>query len=42
MKELLPPHDPIEAMGEAYELLLGKALQKAHQSGAFVHVQEER
>jgi len=37
MNELLPPHDPIEAMGEAYELLLEKAQQKAHQSGAIVH-----
>jgi rubrerythrin len=37
MKDLLPPHDPIEAMGEAYELLLEKALQKAHQSGNLVH-----
>lgn len=37
MKDLLPPHDPVEAMGEAYELLLEKALQKAHQSGAVVH-----
>ncbi len=37
MNDLLPPNDPIEAMGEAYELLLEKALQKAHQSGALVH-----
>ncbi len=37
MKDLLPPHDPIEAMGEAYELLLEKALQKAHQSGNLIH-----
>jgi hypothetical protein len=37
MNELLPPHDPIDALGEAYELLLEKALQKAHQSGAFAH-----
>ncbi|MES1998891.1 MAG: zinc ribbon-containing protein [Pseudomonadota bacterium] len=37
MKDLLPPHDPVEAMGEAYELLLEKALQKAHQSSAVVH-----
>ncbi|MHB1620235.1 MAG: zinc ribbon-containing protein [Sulfuricella sp.] len=37
MKDLPPPHDPIEAMGEAYELLLEKALQKAHQSGAALH-----
>lgn len=37
MKTLLPPHDLNEAMGEAYELLLEKALQKAHQTGAVVH-----
>lgn len=37
MNELPPPHDPVEAMGEAYELLLEKALQKTHQSGAVVH-----
>ncbi|HUW50363.1 MAG TPA: zinc ribbon-containing protein [Sulfuricella sp.] len=37
MKKSLPPHDPIETMGEAYELLLEKALQKAHQSGTAVH-----
>jgi predicted Zn-ribbon and HTH transcriptional regulator len=37
MKKLLPPHDPVEAMGEAYELLLENALKKAHQSGAAVH-----
>lgn len=37
MNELPPPHDPVEAMGEAYELLLEKALQKAHQGGAAVH-----
>lgn len=37
MKKLRPPHDPVEAMGEAYELLLEKAMQKAHQSGSFVH-----
>ncbi|MHB1176666.1 MAG: zinc ribbon-containing protein [Sulfuriferula sp.] len=37
MKDLPPPRDPIEAMGEAYEALLEKALQKAHQSGSAVH-----
>ncbi len=37
MKKLQPPHDPIEAMGEAYELLLEKALKKAHQSSSLVH-----
>ncbi len=31
MKDLLPPHDPIEGMGEAYELLLENALKKTHQ-----------
>ena len=44
MNDLLPPHDPIDALGEAYELLLEKALQKAHQSGALVHhmIEESR
>jgi hypothetical protein len=44
MNELLPPHDFIDALGEAYELLLEKALQKAHQSGALVHhmIEESR
>jgi len=37
MNDLLPPHDPIDALGEAYELLLEKALQNAHKSGALVH-----
>ena len=37
MNELLPPNDSIEAMGEAYELLLEKALQKAHQNGTLLH-----
>ena len=37
MKKTLPSHDPIESMGEAYELLLEKAQQKAHQSGTAVH-----
>jgi hypothetical protein len=37
MKDLPPPGDPIEALGEAYELLLENALQKAHQSGAVLH-----
>ena len=37
MKDLPPPGDPIEALGETYELLLEKALQKAHQSGAILH-----
>ena len=36
MKKSLPPHDPIHSIGEAYELLLEKAQQKAHQSGAAV------
>ena len=29
MKELRPPHDPIETIGEAYELLLEKTLEEA-------------
>ena len=37
MKELLPPRGPVEAMGEAYELLLENALEKAHQGGKVVH-----
>ncbi|MHB9100997.1 MAG: zinc ribbon-containing protein [Sulfuricella sp.] len=37
MKGLPPSHDPMETLGEAYEVLLGKALQKAHQSGAALH-----
>ena len=37
MKELQPPHDPIEAMGEAYELLYENAAKKGHQSGGVVH-----
>lgn len=32
-----PPHDPIDSMGKAYEFLLEKAQQKAHQSGAAIH-----
>ena len=34
MKDLLPPRDPIEGMGEAYELLLENAIKKTHQRGA--------
>jgi hypothetical protein len=42
MKDLIPPRDPIKAMGEAYELLLEKSLQKARQSGNLIHhVMEE-
>lgn len=42
MKDLPPPRDLIEAMGEAYELFLEKALQKSHQGGAIVqHVIDE-
>lgn len=37
MKDLPPPRDLIEAMGEAYELFLEKAQQKAHQGGTAVH-----
>ncbi|MDR3392529.1 MAG: zinc ribbon-containing protein [Sulfuriferula sp.] len=33
MKDLLPPHDPVEGMGEAYELLLENVLRKTHQGG---------
>jgi len=29
MSELKPPHDPIEAIGEAYELVLEKSLENA-------------
>lgn len=32
MKELPPPRDPIEALGEAYELLLEKSLDGAHKA----------
>ena len=44
MNKFLPPHNFIDAMGEAYELLLEKALQKVHQSGALVHhmIEESR
>jgi hypothetical protein len=42
MKDLPPPHDLVEAMGEAYELFLEKSQQKAHQGSVFVqHVIEE-
>lgn len=41
MPKLPPPHDPIEALGEAYELLLDKTLEKAHttkiKSGPALH-----
>ena len=30
MSELKPPHDPIEALGQAYEEVLEKALEEAH------------
>ncbi|BBP02330.1 zinc ribbon-containing protein [Sulfuriferula nivalis] len=33
MKDLLPPRDPIDGMGEAYELLLENVLKKTRQSG---------
>ena len=36
MNDLRPPHDPIDALGQSYELLLEKALEKAHQSGTVV------
>lgn len=37
MKDLNLPYNPIDTLGEAYESLLENALQKAHQSGTFVH-----
>ena len=37
MKDLSPPHDPIETLDEAYEVLLERALRKAHQRGAALH-----
>ncbi|MDA8328749.1 MAG: zinc ribbon-containing protein [Betaproteobacteria bacterium] len=37
MKESLPPHDPVDTVGKAYEFLLEKAQEKAHQSAAVVH-----
>jgi hypothetical protein len=37
MKKLEPPRDPIEAMGQAYELLLEKILEKTYQSRTAVH-----
>ncbi len=37
MKKSIPPRDPVESIGEAYESLLESAMQKAHQSGAAVH-----
>ena len=32
MTKLTPPRDPLEALGEAYELLLEKTLQEAHKA----------
>lgn len=41
MKDLQPPHDPIEAMGEAYERLLETAMEDLHKveekSGPVLH-----
>ena len=41
MTKLSPPHDPIEALGEAYELLLDKTIEEAHtakvKSGPALH-----
>ena len=41
MKDLPPPRDPIEAVGEAYELLLENAIEQAHKleekSGPALH-----
>jgi hypothetical protein len=34
MTKLKPPHDPIEALGEAYELLLDKAIEEAEATKA--------
>ena len=42
MNDLLPPNDPIDAMGEAYELLLENLFQNAHKSGAFFHQMIEK
>ena len=33
MAELKPPHDPVEAMGEAYELMLERSAEKLHALG---------
>ena len=30
MKDLKPPRDPLEVIGEAYELLLEKSLEEGH------------
>ena len=32
MSKMNPPHDPVEALGEAYELLLEKTLAEAHKA----------
>ena len=32
MSKMKPPHDPVEALGEAYELLLEKTLAEAHKA----------
>jgi len=37
VKQLQPPRDLIEALGESYELLLENALKKAKQSGVAMH-----
>lgn len=41
MTKLTPPHDPIEALGEAYEMLLDKAMEEAQaakvKSGPVLH-----
>lgn len=34
MSKISPEHDPIEALGEAYEALLEKSLEEAHQAKA--------
>ena len=37
MKVLPPSHDPIETLDEAYEVLLERALRKAHKNSAVLH-----
>jgi rubrerythrin len=37
MKNSPPPRDHTDSLGEIYELILEKALQKTHQSGAVFH-----
>ncbi|QKE39499.1 zinc ribbon-containing protein [Ferrovum myxofaciens] len=37
MKALTPSHDPVETLDKAYEVLLERALWKAHKSGVALH-----